>query len=120
MKMIFCGKIKMGEDSEFLIGESIIAEELDDWEGNEKEIYLKYTISKQPIDPEIVNEKVLDAIYGVLDADHGCIPFSEWTGFVAWDDTLAVGGHDLVAELLTYEDQYCYLEFWQKENNENK
>lgn len=108
-KITFCGAITEGGDNQFLIGDSLVSEELEEW-GNGKVIHLRYTVSSKPIDPETVDEKVLQTLYGVLDAEHGCIPFSEWTGFVAWDDTLRVGDHDLKNELLTFEGQYCYLE----------
>jgi len=91
-KITFCGVIAEGEDSQFLIGDSLLAEELEDWGGNDQTIHLRYTVSKQPINPETVDEKVLQTLYGVLDAEHGCIPYSEWTGFVGWDDYLEVGG----------------------------
>ncbi len=113
MKIIFNGMIKDGADSQFLIDDKIVAEELEDAEFNKNEIHLRYTISKSPIDPETVEEEAYKILIGVLDAEHGCIPFSEWTGFVSWDDTLCVGGHNLIDELLNYEGQYCYLELWQ-------
>lgn len=113
MKKVFNGVISDGEDAQFLIGDEIVAEELQDTEFDKKEIHLRYTISKQPINPETVEEEAYKSLLGFLDAEHGCIPFSEWTGFVAWDDTLIVGDHDLIHELLSYEGQYCYLELWQ-------
>ncbi len=111
MERIFNGKIEDGEASQFLIDGEIVAEELEDigFQGN---IHLRYTISKSEISPETVEEEVLRSLFGEIDAEHGCIPFSEWTGFVAWDDTLKVGGHDLIRELLSFEGQYCYLHFY--------
>lgn len=111
MERIFNGKIEDGEDSQFLIGDEIVAEELEDmcFEGK---IHLRYTISKTEIDPETAEEKALKSLLGEIDVEHGCIPFSEWTGFVAWDDTLKVGGHNLINELLSFEGQYCYLHFY--------
>ena len=112
MKKIFCGKIEDGYDSELLVGDEIIAEELENSDFEGKKIHLRYTVSNSPIDPNAVDEKILKTIHGELEAEHGCIPYSEWTGFVGWDDTLVVGGHDLREELLSYEGHYCYLELY--------
>lgn len=112
MKLTFCGKIKEGEDSEFLIGDDIVAEVLENYDFNNKKIHLRYSISNSIIDENNIVEDILKKLYGGIEVEHGCIPFSEWTGFVAWDDTLVVGGHDLIKELLCHEGKYCYLEFY--------
>ena len=112
MKKIFCGQIKNSDELLFQIGDDAVAEELEESDFDGRQIYLRYTISDNPINPVTVDETVLKTIYGELEAEHGCIPYSEWTGFVAWDDTLTVGGHDLHNELLGYEGKYCYLELY--------
>ena len=116
MEKIFYGKIEEDDDSLFLIGGESIIEELEDLDFGGKKIHLGYIISDKPINPETIEEESLRSLYGDIEADHVCIPYSEWTGFVAWDEELKVGGHDLKRELLTYENQYCYLKFWQGES----
>ena len=115
MKKIFCGEIEEGSDSEFYIGDDMVAEELEGTDFDGAKVHLRYTISNKPIDPETVDEKVLKTLFGELEVEHGCIPYSEWTGFVAWDDTFVVGGHDLQEELLNYEGKHCYLELYTAE-----
>jgi hypothetical protein len=113
-KVFYTGKISEGFYSELMIGDTLIAEEIEELEWpDETVIHLRYTTSEKPINPETVEEEALLSYYGALEAEHGCIPFSEWTGFIAWDDTLEVGGHNLASELLSHEGKYCYLELWQ-------
>jgi hypothetical protein len=112
MNIIFNGIIKEGSDDEFLIDDRIVAEELEDIDFEEKEIHVRYSISNNPINPETIEEDCYKTLIGIIDVEHGCIPFSEWTGFVAWRDTLCIGEHDLIDELLNYEGKHCYLEIY--------
>jgi hypothetical protein len=116
MKRVFNGVIESGDDYEFKIGDEIIAEELEGTEYDGNLIGLRYTTSNSAIDPETVEEDAYKTMMGVVEAEHGVLPFSEWTGFYGWDDTLRVGDHDLKEELLHLEGKHCYLEIWQEED----
>jgi|GEM_PF-4326091 len=109
--LAFNGIISEGSDSEFKIGDDIVVEVVEEELEFESDVFLRYIISANKISPEDIPEILFNNLYGDIEAEHGCIPYSEWTGFVGWSDTLSVGGHDLIRELMGYEGKYCYLEF---------
>lgn len=118
-QIIFCGKVYENDMGAMMVGDSHVAKEVDEWGVDGSVVYLRYFTSSKEIDLEQVSERLVKLITGMIDIEHDCIPYSEWTGFVSWDDTLSVDGHDLLDELSGQIGMFCYLELTRGEKGES-
>jgi hypothetical protein len=111
---IYKGLIKLAEQSEeyeaLFIGDE--DEPLAEGWGDllhGKQVTVRYWISDNEQTKEQLKENQLLAISGAVYADYGAC-YSELTGYLWTDETLKVGGHDLIYELQSNVGKYLYME----------
>jgi hypothetical protein len=75
-----------------------------------KIVNIRYWISDTDDTPDIIKERYLKTLMGVVDVDYGYIYYSEITGGQLTAETLTIGGHDLLKELATFNEKYVLLE----------
>lgn len=110
IKKVFNGLIESEYDGpsewgEITIGRNILTKEIS---FNGKFVRVKYLISDSPITNP--TEQLIKNLYGDIEIDNYPCFGSEWTGQYGVDETLTIGGHDLLNELRSHEGKYCYLE----------
>src|SRR5688572_4497521 len=74
-----------------------------------KFVTVKYWIDERELDLEDLKEETMKSICGAADCKY-CHTYSELTGYLWTEDGTKVGGHDLLAELISNVGKYLYME----------
>lgn len=98
------------------VGDHTLREIIDDIEiylGRYKEIHVSYLISDVELTKEqFLENRLLTIFGGVPKLECNDVHGSEWTGYMWTNQKFEIGGHDLIKELSTYDEQYCYLKIY--------
>lgn len=112
-----------GDDDEALFlddnpGEPLAARFAADLDSHGRTVSVSYWIADGPRTLAELLENEAAKAAGAADAAYRQV-FSEITGYLWTDATLTVGGHDLLAELASYEGSWCRLavRFGEREEN---
>ena len=81
----------------------------DDIEKHGEFLSVRYFISDKPKSLDELTTDLFKRLYGYGDADvHGS--YSEYTGFLWWNENFTIGGHDLMKEIEEHDGKYIHLE----------
>lgn len=69
---------------------------------------VKYYVCKKECTLKEATKDFIGLLSGIGKSEY-CIRYSETTGYLWTDQKLMVGGHDLIAELTSYEGKYLIL-----------
>jgi len=120
---IYRGIIKVvdiGESSDVLVLQTKDAYDFDhdnnlaatlerDIEQHGQFLTVKYYISNYELSEEALVTNWLDQLEGIGDAKYH-VHYSDYTGYLWTDQEFKVGGHDILAELASYEGKFLHLE----------
>ncbi len=82
---------------------------------SKQQVTVSYHITDRPYADHELTEMLIATICGVANSYSGdgtsnfSHRYSEMTGYLWTDETLQVGGHDLLAELSNYLSKWCHL-----------
>jgi hypothetical protein len=85
-----------------------IAYELDD-KINRKQVSVRYWISDTEKTKQELTENMIMTLAGSIDADY-CDRYSDLTGYLWTEESLSIGGHDLLSELRSNIGKFLYME----------
>jgi hypothetical protein len=114
MQKVFSGKIWTGEYrdnySALMVGyTSTPFAKIWEEEFWKKPVTVRYWISETEKTKDQLKENHLATLSGSIDADYSD-KYSDYTGYLWTDETLKVGGHDLLRELYSHVGKFLYLE----------
>jgi hypothetical protein len=89
--------------------EPLAARVMDDCGAYGRYASVRYFVSDEPRPVAEMEENLVRKISGALDANFGDC-YSEITGYLWTDEEAVIGGHDVIAEISTYEGRYVWLE----------
>lgn len=102
-------KSSYGEnDDAFFLGNKPVALQFYDENLRNKKLSVSYYICDKEKTLEEAKENFVKTLMGFGDADYGDC-FSDITGYLWTDETLKIGGHNLLDELESYIGKYCIL-----------
>ena len=107
----FLSKHSDGEGENILFVSTIhdpLAEYLKEEIAN-KNVSIRYWISKEEVSREDVEIEFMKELEGVADCDWGHY-YSDYTGYLWTDEACKVGGHNLIDELKTHVGKYINLD----------
>ena len=109
--MILNGLVEEWEYDQISIDGDILGDNWD-WDGfKDKKVSVRYFVSNAPlVDIESAEEGLIRTILGALEADAYPLCGSEWTGHYGFEQSLMVGGHDLLEEMRSYVGKYVLIE----------
>ena len=117
-EIVYAGRIVEGrhgenDDALFLEGSDgrgdPFAEQIqDDLEEHGRYVTARYYLSDEERSTDQLLENQIRLLAGVAEADYSDY-YSEYTGYLWTDEECVIGGHDLLAELLSNVGRYCHL-----------
>jgi len=116
-RLEFIGKIKMDDYSAnfydcLYIGDSILSDSILDFEFKKGEkVFVSYYISDKELKTkEEFLEHYISSIVGSIDTLKCAHVYgSELTGYMWTEEGLKIDGHDIIKELSSYDNKYCYF-----------
>lgn len=73
-----------------------------------KKVSVKYYISSEKVTQEVAEDNFIRTIEGDSKVEYQ-MGYSEYTGYLWTDEEITIGGHDLLKELKSFENQYLLL-----------
>lgn len=114
VKVVYEGILKLYRNHEevdvlSLNGEILAELIMGDIEEHGHYLSVRYFVTNDKINPEKLNEELMNVVMGIGSADYG-LAYSETTGYLWTNESLQVGNHDLLEELMDFVGKYLYME----------
>lgn len=118
---IYTGRVRVGTYNEeeadvVFLGETNLARcVLNDIDQHGSYLSTSYYVSDVPLSEEQLQIEFLKCLDGDATAQYA-VMYSEITGYLGTEQDLTIGGHDLLAELRSYEGKYVWLKIGYNRN----